>query len=96
MRTLIRLAIAAFVVRVAWGAWPTQTLAGLIIGLPLYTGLYLWSLHRRPWGPCRRCMGGNQRDRRGPFTRYHSHCSRCGGSGEQLRLGARILGTWHD
>jgi hypothetical protein len=96
VRTLTGLVIAAVIIRVCWGAWPTQTLAGLIIGLPLYTALYLWSLHRRPWRPCPRCQGGRLRDRRGLWTRYHSHCRRCGNSGELPRLGTRLLGRYHD
>jgi hypothetical protein len=88
--------VVAFVVWVAFKTWPTQTAVGLAVGLPAYAGLYLWSLHRRPWRRCPRCRGGNQRDRRGPFRAFHSHCSRCGSTGELPRAGARLLGTWHD
>jgi hypothetical protein len=92
VRTLVRLLLVAFAVRVAYGAWPDQTTIGLIIGTPLYVVLYLISIHRRPYLPCRRCQGTNKRrDRHGLWTRPYAHCRRCGGTGDRLRLGARLL-----
>ncbi len=50
-----------------------------------------------PYGPCRWCQRRRGRGR-GPGSGRGSwsHCPHCGGSGEQIRLGARIYRRWRE
>jgi hypothetical protein len=45
------------------------------------------SLRKWPYGPCRAC-GGKQRSPGSNRERW-GKCSKCGGTGRQLRMGAR-------
>ena len=52
---------------------------------------YVVSLMWHPWTHCRRCEG-SPRSYGTVYTTAFRLCSSCGGSGRQLRLGARLLG----
>jgi hypothetical protein len=59
-------------------------LAGLI-------GIYYVSLRLNPWVECSKCHG--QPRPRGVFFGYSHHlCSKCQGTGHQLRFGRRLFG----
>ena len=59
----------------------------ILIGTPL--GVWAWFAFFRPMGPCPDCKG---RRRIGTSKRYRKvECERCGNSGEQMRLSARIV-----
>jgi DnaJ-class molecular chaperone len=66
---------------------PTTLLAVLAV---MATG-YVLSVVLHPWTTCRRC-NGTPRSYGTVFTGAFGLCSSCGGSGRQLRLGARLLG----
>ncbi|HEU4491244.1 MAG TPA: hypothetical protein VFR74_10260 [Jiangellales bacterium] len=52
---------------------------------------YLVSLRLNPWVKCSRCRGTPRR--RGWMYMYAHHiCPKCGGSGQQLRMGRKVLG----
>jgi hypothetical protein len=48
------------------------------------------SLRWHPYAPCRACRGRRGRNR-GSTGRTWGHCRRCGGKGERLRFGARMI-----
>lgn len=61
----------------------------LLLGLVLVAVWVIRSI-AHPYGPCRACVG--RRGRNAGSTRAAwGRCARCGGSGERLRLGARLL-----
>ena len=62
-----------------------QALAVLLTVL-VYAGMCWWWPHTR----CRKCKGGGKV--MAPAGRHWRRCPRCAGSGEHLRLGARVLG----
>jgi len=52
---------------------------------------YLISLRLNPWVKCSKCHGTPRR--RGWMYMYSHHiCPKCGGSGQQLRMGRKVLG----
>lgn len=69
------------------------TTAGLA-GVAVAAWLVRARLH--PYGPCPACRGRRGRGVASTSTAW-SHCRRCGGSGEVLRLSARVWRRWrHD
>lgn len=52
--------------------------------------VYYVSLRVHPFAPCRRCRGRRGRNR-GSTARVWGYCRKCGGKGERLRLGARLI-----
>jgi hypothetical protein len=63
----------------------------LILTLAAVAAVTAWLLRLRwwPYGRCPACQGRKGRGT-GSSPRAWSRCSRCGGSGERLRPGARI------
>jgi hypothetical protein len=55
-----------------------------VAAVSYYVSLRLW-----PWRPCKRCLGGGRNA--GSTVKRFGRCGRCGGSGRELRLGARVL-----
>jgi DnaJ-class molecular chaperone len=54
-------------------------------------GIYYVSLRLNPWVECSKCHG--QPRPRGVFFGYSHHlCSKCQGTGHQLRFGRRLFG----
>lgn len=51
---------------------------------------YIGSLRINPWVKCSRCNGKPLR-RGGIFGYAHRFCSKCNGTGQQLRLGRRFI-----
>ena len=62
-------------------------LALILFAALVYGIAHRISIHRYPFKNCPDC-GGSGRDR-APFFRAHRACTRCGGSGEQLRRYAK-------
>lgn len=54
-----------------------------------------WLVRARfwPYGPCPACRGRRGRGIASTSTSW-SHCHRCGGSGEVLRLSAKVWRRW--
>jgi hypothetical protein len=52
-------------------------------------GRQVWHAWRHPWGQCWSCRGTGRN--RGSTRKRFGVCKRCGGSGRQLRTGARLF-----
>jgi len=52
---------------------------------------YLISLFLNPWVKCSKC-GGKPKSQGLVYGYAHHICSKCKGTGQQLRLGRRLLG----
>lgn len=52
---------------------------------------YVISLVVHPYATCRACKRTPGRHHGAIFTYAHRKCTKCGGSGRQLRLGARLF-----
>jgi hypothetical protein len=65
--------------------------ATLLALLGIATAGYVLSLMLHPLTHCRRC-DGTPRSYGAVYTHAFRLCSLCGGSGRQMRLGARLLG----
>lgn len=64
----------------------------VIAGAVLVAGaVYLARCWFYPYGPCRSCAGRRGRNA-GSTRRAWGRCRKCGGMGERVRLGARLLG----
>lgn len=66
-------------------------LATIFVLLGILSAGYVLSLVLHPLTHCRRCDGA-PRSYGTIYTHAFRLCSGCGGSGRQLRLGARLLG----
>jgi Zn finger protein HypA/HybF involved in hydrogenase expression len=86
-------ACAASLVLVRSGRRRALALEGFLLVLILI-GLicvgYYFSLRRNPWVTCRRCHG-KPRKQGWLFSHAHHTCPRCQGTGQQIRLGRRLL-----
>jgi DnaJ-class molecular chaperone len=58
-------------------------------------GAYVLSLYLNPWVTCSRCKG-KPRPRAWVFGYAHHVCPKCQGTGQQRRLGSRLLGFGRD
>jgi hypothetical protein len=72
------------------GSWFTGLAGPAVLITAGSAGLYLWSLWRDPWRPCRRC-GGSKVHRGRIWTGTSGRCTGCGGEGQFPRLGVKLL-----
>lgn len=69
----------------------------VVVGIAtLAVALWLLRLRYWPYGPCRLCQRRHRGRGLGSSTAAWSHCRRCGGNGETLRIGARLWRRWRD
>lgn len=71
--------------------WPLAAIAALVLA----GTAYYWACKWWPYGPCFRCLGHPGRNR-GSNARRWGRCKRCGGTGQRIRWGARVLHTIRD
>lgn len=67
----------------------------LIVIASFYCMAYSVSLRRHPWRPCRKC-GESGKHRGTLFTGTFRACTRCGGTGRELRPFAKTPGTGYE
>lgn len=77
---------------ILFAAWAMWHAAGLILAVIVLAAGYLVSLRFNPRTACRRCKGSG-RPRGWLYSWTHHKCSRCGGQGRVIRLGARSMGS---
>jgi hypothetical protein len=78
------------------GGWTSLEQDAVIVAAVIIAALaYYFSLRIWPYGPCLRCIGHAGKNR-GSNRRRWGRCKRCGGSGQRIRLGARLLHTVKD
>ena len=63
----------------------------LVLVIALLIGGYVLSLFLHPWTTCTRCRG-KPRSQGAVFSYSHRVCSKCKGTGQQPRLGTKLLG----
>lgn len=73
---------------------PVAVIAWLVIVVSVYAAAYSISLRRHPYRPCRKC-GESGKNRGTVFTGSFRACTRCGGTGRELRPFAKEPGTSH-
>jgi hypothetical protein len=78
-------------------AWQTKEdtaveLLALLLTLLVGFGAYYVSLVRNPWVTCSRCKG-KPKSQGWLFGYAHRICSKCNGTGQQLRLGSKVFGV---
>jgi hypothetical protein len=67
-----------------------DTVAEVVWVIAILIACYVLSLKLNPWVRCSRCK--NQPNRKGwVFSNAHHVCSKCQGSGRQLRFGRKFL-----
>jgi hypothetical protein len=74
---------AAAVAHHAGGHGPETIALAAVVGA-LYGACYAISIRLHPWKPCRRC-GESGKHRGTVFTDSFRGCTRCGGTGRELR-----------
>ncbi len=67
----------------------------VIVAVVAAAAVYLIRCRLFPYGPCRSCAGRRGRSV-GSTARAWGRCRSCGGTGERLRLGARVFGGRRD
>lgn len=73
---------------------PVAVIAWLVIVVSVYAAAYSISVRRHPYRPCRQC-GESGKHRGTVFTGSFRACTRCGGTGRELRPFAKEPGTSH-
>jgi DnaJ-class molecular chaperone len=63
----------------------------LVALLVILGGGYLLSLRLNPWVACSKCQG-KPKQQGWIYRSAHHICNKCGGSGQQLRLGRKLTG----
>lgn len=64
---------------------------GLVLVVSLISVGYYYSLKLNPWVVCKKCHG-TPRLKGLVFKHAQRICPRCGGTGQELRLGRRLFG----
>jgi DnaJ-class molecular chaperone len=63
----------------------------LVVFAFILGGGYLVSLRLNPWVKCSKCQG-KPKSRGWVFGHAHHFCSKCRGTGQQVRFGRKLLG----
>lgn len=63
---------------------------GWLLGGGIMTVAWLWDVWRRPYAACLACKGRRGKNA-GSTGKVWGRCGLCGGTGERLRVGSRLV-----